>query len=101
LVFSFPKSDDDDGAATTFDTSPFGQLLTMLSSHVVRRSSVLTDKLLRLLSYISLGQPESSKKALEAAANSKDSTAVNAVRANTVGPEHIQLAVQVLKTGKT
>ena len=95
-VSSFTRSDEiDETVFASFETSPFGQLLSMLSSPVIRRSSVLTDKLLRLLSYISLGQPDSSKKALEAAINSKDATSTSVVKANTVGPEHIQLAVQV------
>lgn len=43
--------------ATTFDESPFGQLIYMLSYNIVRKSSQLTDKLLRLLSFISNGLP--------------------------------------------
>ena len=39
----------------SLESSPFGQLLALLSSPVVRRSSLLTDRLLRLLSLISLG----------------------------------------------
>ena len=95
-VSTFSRSDEmEEGGCVSFESSPFGQLLSMLSSPVIRRSSVLTDKLLRLLSYISLGQPDSSKKAMEAAASSKDAAALNAVKANTVSPDHIQLAVQV------
>lgn len=40
----------------SLESSPFGQLLALLSSSVVRRSSLLTDRLLRLLSLISLGK---------------------------------------------
>lgn len=36
------------------ENSPFGQLLKMLASPVVRRSPMLMDKLLRLLSHISI-----------------------------------------------
>lgn len=39
----------------SLESSPFGQLLALLSSSVVRRSSLLTDRLLRLLSLISIG----------------------------------------------
>ena len=53
---------DDDSGALSFEHSPFGQLLGMLASPVIRRNSVLTDKLLRLLSLISLGQPDILKK---------------------------------------
>lgn len=42
----------------TFVDSPFGQLITMLSYAVIRRSCPLTDKLLRLLSLISVGLPD-------------------------------------------
>lgn len=49
---------DNDIGAFTFETSTFGQLLSMLASKVITRSSQLTDKLLRLLSLITLGLPE-------------------------------------------
>lgn len=38
----------------SLESSPFGQLLKMLSSPVVHRSPLLMDKLLRLLSLISI-----------------------------------------------
>lgn len=37
----------------TFSESPFGQLILMLSYDIIRKNSMLTDKLLRLLSLIS------------------------------------------------
>ncbi|RZF32790.1 hypothetical protein LSTR_LSTR011436 [Laodelphax striatellus] len=40
---------------TSLDSAPFGQLLKMLASPVVRKSSLLTNKLLRLLSLVSCG----------------------------------------------
>lgn len=50
------RSNETDAAhPTCFDASAFGQLLPMLDCEVVRRSTVLTDKLLRLLSLVSLG----------------------------------------------
>ncbi len=55
--------DDNAQAVMSGNMSAFGQLLSMLASPVIKRSSVLTDKLLRLLSLISLGQPESSRSA--------------------------------------
>lgn len=39
----------------SLEASPFGQLLRMLAAPVVRRSPILMDKLLRLLSLISVG----------------------------------------------
>jgi hypothetical protein len=38
----------------SFTDSPFGQLIIMLSYDIVRKNSILTDKLLRLLSLISI-----------------------------------------------
>lgn len=38
----------------TFTESPFGQLIMMLSYDIIRKNSLLTDKLLRLLSLISI-----------------------------------------------
>ena len=78
-----------------FENSPFGHLLGMLSSPVIRRNSVLTDKLLRLLSLISLGQPDLLKKK-EDDKTASASTASN----NVIPPEHLKLAVEVL-TSKT
>lgn len=42
----------------SFAESPFGQLISMLSYDIILKSTVLTDKLLRLLSFISIGLPE-------------------------------------------
>jgi len=39
----------------SFDVSPLGQLMTMVAHPVVRRSQLLTDRLLRLLSLVSVG----------------------------------------------
>ncbi|XP_068280787.1 E3 ubiquitin-protein ligase HUWE1-like, partial [Nyctibius grandis] len=43
------------------ETSPLGQLMNMLSHGVIRRSALLTEKLLRLLSLISIALPEGGK----------------------------------------
>ena len=61
-----------------FEASPFGQLLSMLSCPVIRRSSVLTDKLLRLLSLISVGQ--SLEQRSEAAMLSNNQSTTNAAQ---------------------
>lgn len=66
----------------SLESSPFGQLLALLSSSVVRRSSLLTDRLLRLLSLISLGifydkvQAKQSPKIKEIDLGLPDSSAV-------------------------
>ena len=87
-VSSF-KTDDDDSSVVPFDMSPFGQLLSMLASPVVRRSSLLTDKLLRLLSLISVGQPDFMKK------DRKDENEKGPVY-ETIKASHLKLAVEVL-----
>ena len=113
---------DDDSGALSFEHSPFGQLLGMLASPVIRRNSVLTDKLLRLLSLISLGQPDILKKkqssttptttttesttttSAAATSDNKDSSAEPSAETskpnNVIRSEHLKLAVEVL-TSKT
>ena len=116
---------DDDSGALSFEHSPFGQLLGMLASPVIRRNSVLTDKLLRLLSLISLGQPDILKKkqssttptttttestttntttSAAATPDNKDSSAEPSAETskpnNVIRSEHLKLAVEVL-TSKT
>ena len=59
----------------------------MLASPVIRRSSVLTDKLLRLLSLISVGQPDVQKNSKGESSNQENSV----IRA-----DHLKLAVEVL-----
>lgn len=101
-------------SAFTLEHTPFGQLLGMLSSPVIRRNSVLTDKLLRLLSLISIvQQPHNDlingggldKKKKEEA--SEDKNSASAVKKGPERPsgavirsEHLKLAVEVL-TSKT
>lgn len=53
----FPKL----GETSAFVTSPLGQILSMLSHPVVKQSTMLTDKLLRLLAVISMSLPERPK----------------------------------------
>ena len=53
----FPKLSE----STSFVTSPLGQILSMLSHPVVKQNTMLTDKLLRLLSVISMSLPERPK----------------------------------------
>lgn len=47
-----------EGAGLSLEASPLGQLMNMLSHPVIRRSSLLTEKLLRLLSLISIALPD-------------------------------------------
>lgn len=54
-------SGEGDVPPTSFEQTTFGQLLCMLSSPVIYRSTLLTDNLLRLLSVITMGLPEAAK----------------------------------------
>lgn len=53
---------------TSFSDSPFGQLISMLSLNIIVKNSLLTDKLLRLLSFISIGLPDAIQQSQAAAA---------------------------------
>lgn len=64
-----------EGAQFSLETSPLGQLMNMLSHPVIRRSSLLTEKLLRLLSLISIALPDN--KATEVPAGHPTPQAVN------------------------
>ncbi len=57
---SHPPTHQSTGEDTVinFDTAPLGQLMTMLSHPVVRRSQQLTDRLLRLLGQVSASLPD-------------------------------------------
>ncbi|XP_078678082.1 E3 ubiquitin-protein ligase HUWE1-like isoform X6 [Branchiostoma floridae x Branchiostoma belcheri] len=61
------STSDGEQGGESLETSPLGLLLQMLAHPVIRRSSVLTDKLLRLLSLVSIALPEEMKKAEEQA----------------------------------
>lgn len=87
----------EDGEASNFENTPFGQLLGMLSSPVIRRNSVLTDKLLRLLSLISIVQQPTEKK--EDKDNAGDKSPTTPTK-SLIRSEHLKLAVEVL-TSKT
>merc|ERR1719341_771625 len=90
---SIKVSEEEESSSTSLSFSAFGHLLSMLSSPVIKRSSLLTDKLLRLLSLISLGQPDLLKKdggALEAGGRN------SSPQLSSVKEEQIQLAVEVL-----
>ncbi|XP_027766052.1 E3 ubiquitin-protein ligase HUWE1-like, partial [Empidonax traillii] len=52
-----------EAAGGGLEASPLGQLMNMLSHGVIRRSPLLTEKLLRLLSLISIALPEGGKAA--------------------------------------
>ncbi|XP_061630934.1 E3 ubiquitin-protein ligase HUWE1 isoform X2 [Phyllopteryx taeniolatus] len=64
-----------EGLQLSLETSPLGQLMNMLSHPVIRRSSLLTEKLLRLLSLISIALPDN--KATEVPAGHATPQAAN------------------------
>merc|ERR1740123_222622 len=91
------KSEEDDAANASLTFSAFGQLLGMLASPVIKRSSLLTDKLLRLLSLISLGQPDLLKRQeLPESARLDGGTEASLLVDKAIKEDQIQLAVEVL-----
>ena len=52
------SSVDNDTGMQTFESSPLGQLMMTLSHPVIRRSQLLTDRLLRLLGLVAVGLPD-------------------------------------------
>lgn len=77
-VKSVPVSSGAEGETSPYslEASPLGQLMNMLSHPVIRRSSLLTEKLLRLLSLISIALPENKVSEAQANAGSGTSTTV-------------------------
>eukprot|EP00092_Neocalanus_flemingeri_P041280 GFUD01044951.1.p1 GENE.GFUD01044951.1~~GFUD01044951.1.p1 ORF type:complete len:4316 (+),score=1501.53 GFUD01044951.1:136-13083(+) len=89
------KSEDDEAGSSALSFSAFGQLLSMLASPVIKRSSLLTDKLLRLLSLISLGQPDVLKR-LDDPVRQEENAEGGLLVDKAVKEDQIQLAVEVL-----
>ena len=91
------KSEEEDAVTASLTFSAFGQLLGMLASPVIKRSSLLTDKLLRLLSLISLGQPDLLKRQeLPESARLDGGTEASLLVDKAIKEDQIQLAVEVL-----
>ena len=65
---------ESEGTQNSLETSPLGQLLNMLANSVIRRSPLLTEKLLRLLSLVSIALPDSGKATSGATTNTTSST---------------------------
>ncbi|CAN7974738.1 unnamed protein product, partial [Ixodes persulcatus] len=53
---------DEEGGASSFEASPLAQLISLLAHPVVKRSSLLTDRLLRLLALVSMAIPDQGKE---------------------------------------
>ena len=90
--------EDEPMPEASFQASAFGQLLGMLSAPVIRKSSLLTDKLLHLLSIISVGQSalNSSQQQVEGAASKDGAAASASAQSPVIGASHLKLAVEVL-----
>lgn len=69
---------DAEGAQYSLEASPLGQLMNMLSHPVIRRSSLLTEKLLRLLSLISIALPDNKASEVPAGHPTPQSTTAGA-----------------------
>ncbi|XP_068082120.1 E3 ubiquitin-protein ligase HUWE1 [Anabrus simplex] len=83
---------DEEIRSSSFESSAFGQLVTMLASPVVKKSCMLTDKLLRLLSLISVGLPEMDPY-VRTAENKKSEQKEESVP---ITEQHLKLAINVL-----
>uniref|UniRef100_A0A3P9GYP9 E3 ubiquitin-protein ligase HUWE1 n=1 Tax=Oryzias latipes TaxID=8090 RepID=A0A3P9GYP9_ORYLA len=88
-----------EGAQFSLETSPLGQLMNMLSHPVIRRSSLLTEKLLRLLSLISIALPDN--KATEVPAGHPTPQAVNSNTANSGATAAAQGTAPLASVGTT
>ena len=76
-------SNENETQTTTFESSPLGHLMSLLAHPVVRRSHVLTDRLLRLLGLVSIGLPDVTQNmstSATTAATTTTSTATTAGR---------------------
>ncbi|XP_053704827.1 E3 ubiquitin-protein ligase HUWE1 isoform X12 [Synchiropus splendidus] len=79
-----------EGAQLSLESSPLGQLMNMLSHPVIRRSSLLTEKLLRLLSLISIALPDN--KATEVPAGHPTAQTANPASAASSGATQVATA---------
>lgn len=83
---------EEEQRVASLEASALGQLIQQLAHPVIRRSSLLTDRLLRLLALISLGLPETADSA--STQNSNTTTQHSVENSQTL--EHLlKLAIQV------
>lgn len=78
----------------SFAESPFGQLISMLSYDIILKCSLLTDKLLRLLSSISIGLPDAVHQSQMVEAST--SASANASTSNAAGADAAENAANTL-----
>ena len=98
----------DDSQTTSGQSSTLAQIISLLAHPVIKRSSLLTDKLLRLLSLLAKSLPSTESTAAVPAASSTPNEQANKQTSNkstkeierkstsSVGEEQLRLAVEVL-----
>ena len=92
---------------TTFESSPLGQLMSTLSHPVIRRSQMLTDKLLRVLKLISSGLMDNITKPIATSLSSANTTSTSGttttatanVSLSTASSNVASLPIEEAKTG--
>ncbi|CAL1528834.1 unnamed protein product [Lymnaea stagnalis] len=77
-------SSESEMLATDYATSALGQLMSMLNHPVVRRSQLLTDRLLRLLGLIAISLPDNTRASLASTAPSVTTSTARTAAATTV-----------------
>ncbi|XP_078064520.1 E3 ubiquitin-protein ligase HUWE1-like, partial [Mustelus asterias] len=96
-VKTTPSSNSEgENSQCSLESSPLGQLMNMLSHPVIRRSSLLTEKLLRLLSLISIALPD---KATEVAVNHSGAAEVTLVGSVTSPPKSAKSPAKATSEG--
>ncbi|BFZ10773.1 hypothetical protein BsWGS_13813 [Bradybaena similaris] len=72
--------------ATDYASSPLGQLMSMLNHPVVRRSQLLTDRLLRLLGLVSVSLPDSTRPSATSTATATTTSTARTTTVATTAP---------------
>lgn len=101
------QGSDSETGISEIDSSPLSNIIALLSHPVVKRSSLLTDRLLRLLALISLAlhsSSDSSNNDAQSAQNTNSKSGTDATDSQVTEPEkksianeeHLKLAVDVL-----
>lgn len=83
-------SEEEGPPPSIFEYTAFGRLFSLLGSSIIKNNSTLTDKLLRLLSLISIGLPEISHP------DKKKSHKVDKEEILPVSLFHLKLVIEVL-----
>lgn len=79
---------DNDIGSQTFEASALGQLMTTLSHPVIRRSQLLTDRLLRLLGHVAVGLPDVTNSASTTSTDTSSSVTTTVATGISRGKSH-------------